>query len=576
LFDLDSVIVCQDGQVDFLLAFGTCDAPTSAFDSFLALDGVPLPATFCVRRVDAPASSGLELQVLDFTLDEIHLKSTAPRPLVTSAFAGGLPARTALGGLTAGAHYRLSLTITDGNTVPVIATSDFLYQGEQWLVFNGPPTAVLSGGGSVECLGGAGAVTLDGSASSDPDSTPGTHDDIAAYDWYEDFGAASERRLGSGPTLAVTLPLGPHAITLRVTDRDGAASTATQVVSVLDTQPPTVACPTALPAVECEGAGGAYVGVVATALDTCAGTLPLSNDRTAGGGDASAPYPLGTTSVTFTATDTAGLRATCASQVTVRDTLPPTLTVYTDPVVLWPPNHELVPVHPRLVAQDRCDPSVRATFVSVTSSEPDDATGNGDGATVGDIQDADPGAGGTDLLLRAERDGKGPGRVYTLSYQAIDASGNRAPGLATVTVPHDQGNGPEPLLMRLAPAAADSSAMTIFWPAVSEAVGYNVISGDLSAMHVEGGILRLGTVRVLARGTMETSVSEASPGAAPAVGQGFFYLIEQVTTAGAVGYGTETGPWPRIPDACDGGCPGAEIPGSADGGGTGSGGTARR
>jgi hypothetical protein len=81
-------------------------------------------------------------------------------------------------------------------------------------------------------------------------------------------------------------------------------------------------------------------------------------------------------------------------------------------------------------------------------------------------------------------------------------------------------------------------------------------------------------VRVLARGTQDTTVDETTPAANPQVGQGFFYLIEQVTSEGAVGYGTESAPWPRVPGSCDGGCPGVVIAGGA-GGGTG-GGTTRR
>lgn len=42
--------------------------------------------------------------------------------------------------------------------------------------------------------------------------------------------------------------------------------------------------------------------------------------------------------------------------------------------------------------------------------------------------------------LRAKRTGTGAGRVYTLTYEAIDHAGNTARCAATVTVPHDQGN----------------------------------------------------------------------------------------------------------------------------------------
>jgi hypothetical protein len=113
----------------------------------------------------------------------------------------------------------------------------------------------------------------------------------------------------------------------------------------------------------------------------------------------------------------------------------------------------------------------------------------------------------------------------------------------------------------------------LFWPSVAGATGYDVITGDLSAWHVANGVLNLGAVRVLARSTTVTSVTEPATSAEPAPGHAFFYLIQQRTDAGAAGYGTETGPWPRVPGSCESGCPVASTPPA---GGSGQGGTARR
>jgi len=44
---------------------------------------------------------------------------------------------------------------------------------------------------------------------------------------------------------------------------------------------------------------------------------------------------------------------------------------------------------------------------------------------------------GNDLILRGNS-GSGSGRVYTITYQAVDDSGNVNVASATVTVPHDQ------------------------------------------------------------------------------------------------------------------------------------------
>lgn len=68
---------------------------------------------------------------------------------------------------------------------------------------------------------------------------------------------------------------------------------------------------------------------------------------------------------------------------------------------------------------------------SVTSSEPENDAADGD--TDKDIEVASDGT----IHLRAERSGSGPGRTYTITCRAIDASGNVGHGVAMVFVPHD-------------------------------------------------------------------------------------------------------------------------------------------
>jgi hypothetical protein len=107
---------------------------------------------------------------------------------------------------------------------------------------NRPPTAVVAVPPEVECASPAGAVVrLDGSGSSDPDSSPGTNDDLVGFEWFEDFGLPAERLLGEGEVLEVVLALGSHDLTLRVTDAAGATATAGAQVSVVDTTAPGLA-----------------------------------------------------------------------------------------------------------------------------------------------------------------------------------------------------------------------------------------------------------------------------------------------------------------------------------------------
>ncbi len=69
--------------------------------------------------------------------------------------------------------------------------------------------------------------------------------------------------------------------------------------------------------------------------------------------------------------------------------------------------------------------------------------------------------------------------------------------------------------------------------------------------------MHLGAVQVLAREMPNPSLTQASASRTPPLGQGYFYLIQEVTAQGRSGYGTESVPWPRVPDSCDGGCPGS-------------------
>jgi len=195
---------------------------------------------------------------------------------------------------------------------------------------------------------------------------------------------------------------------------------------------------------------------------------------------------------------------------------------------------------------------------SVVSSEPDDAPESSDGNTTGDIQDVSIGTADTGLLLRAERSGDGPGRVYTLSYVARDASGNTASALGIVTVPLDKGTGPEPVMLSVE-GDGTPGMEHVYWNSVSGAEVYDVIQGDLSEVTASNGEIRLGPVHVLASGQIGASYSEGPSGAIPTVGSAFFYLVQYREGQSASGWGTESSPWPAEPGSCDIGCPGEPI-----------------
>ena len=139
-------------------------------------------------------------------------------------------------------------------------------------------------------------------------------------------------------------------------------------------------------------------------------------------------------------------------------------------------------------------------------------------------------------------------------YRVSDASQNSAPSLATVTVPHDQGTGPEPLLMHLEANGLPDMAR-ISWPALPGLLAYDVIAADLTEVSITNGHLYLSSARVLARGTSGTAYVEDGDGIVPSAGRAIIYLVQQRTSDGGAGYGTASAPWPREPLSCDGGRP---------------------
>jgi uncharacterized protein len=108
---------------------------------------------------------------------------------------------------------------------------------------------------------------------------------------------------------------------------------------------------------------------------------------------------------------------------------PPPFSVTVTPDLLWPPNHQYVTV---TATASSHDPGAVINLLGVTSNEPDNGLGDGD--TPNDIVQLSDDS----FNLRAERSGAGNGRIYTITYEAIDECGDRAVVSATVIVPKSQ------------------------------------------------------------------------------------------------------------------------------------------
>ena len=133
-------------------------------------------------------------------------------------------------------------------------------------------------------------------------------------------------------------------------------------------------------------------------------------------------YPDGLTNVTVVLSDGESAPVTQSTSVTVRDTTPPSITSLTaSPSVLSPPNHKMVPISIGVSASDICDSSPTTKIISVTSNE----AGGSQYQVTGNLT----------LDVQAERNGGGNGRVYTITVQALDSSGNATTKSVTVTVP---------------------------------------------------------------------------------------------------------------------------------------------
>ena len=221
-------------------------------------------------------------------------------------------------------------------------------------------------------------------------------------------------------------------------DTHGNTSSAVQVITVTDGTPPTITAPADVTAYTGPGAttcdtvvSNAVLGT-ASAQDNCAG---VTVSRSPSGNT----FPVGTTTITWTATDWAGNTATATQQVTVIDNTVPVITTNGQTLSMWPPNHKYSTFQlTQFVtgASDNCGGVSISNVVieKVTSDEIEN--GNGDGNTTNDIVIAGD---CKSVQLRSEREGAGDGRVYTITFKVTDTHGNVGRATAKVVVNHNPG-----------------------------------------------------------------------------------------------------------------------------------------
>ncbi len=121
----------------------------------------------------------------------------------------------------------------------------------------------------------------------------------------------------------------------------------------------------------------------------------------------------------------------------IDDNIPLTLDPVANKNTLWPPNHKMVDIiiEANALQEDGLPVTLTAT---VSSNEPENGTGDGNTAPDWTEPAIDQDNGIISLQLRSERSGGGDGRVYAITINATDESGNTCTVIVEILVPHDK------------------------------------------------------------------------------------------------------------------------------------------
>ena len=233
--------------------------------------------------------------------------------------------------------------------------------------------------------------------------------------------AVSVARSDAQP-LSAPYPLGTTTITWTATDANGNSSSDVQNVTVQDTMKPVLTIPANRSVVADSSCTKTVDAGTASAVDNC-GSAAVAVARS----DAqplAAPYPLGITTLTWTATDGSG-NFSAGNQSVIVSAAPLTSSATVSPSWLWPPNHKLAPVTVSALTTGGCGTTTCA-ITDVRSNQ----------AVFGPGQSKDPDwiiDDATHVRLRPERTG-GKARVYTITVTCTDGSGQISKKELDVTV----------------------------------------------------------------------------------------------------------------------------------------------
>ena len=275
-------------------------------------------------------------------------------------------------------------------------------------------------------------VTVTATATDNVDPSP-----VCSIDSITPSGSSTATDSITGPLTGTVSATGGTTYAFNVTCSDASGNKAHGSVNVVvppDTTPPVISSVLATPSRIWPPLGQmATVTITVSATDD-SGVAPACSLTSITPGTQGVDYlvtgqftgsvkAVGGRTYTFNARciDGSGNASTGSVNVVVPpDTTPPVIaSVSATPSVIWPPDNKMVNVSVTVSATDNVDPTPVCTLTGVSGS-PSNATITGP----------------LSASVRASK-----GNVYTLTVTCTDKAGNTASATATVTVPHDMGNG---------------------------------------------------------------------------------------------------------------------------------------
>jgi hypothetical protein len=417
----------------------------------------------------------------------------------------------------------------EDGSVAIVLESETL--ATEAVPINTAPTADASASQTLaECDGGlAGPVLLNGSLSFDPDSSPGTNDDIVLFEWFE-----NGVLIASGEQATVHLGLGTRDVTLVVTDDFGDSSSDVVAVTVRDSVSPggAITAP----------AGGICTGLPVTVTDDysdiCDPALTRSYDPPPG-----PTYSAhGDYNVTLTVTDDGGNQAGDSVFFTV-DTVLPVVTIL-EPASRAHIEDDL----PLDVVFDAADDDgasggvVRETIWLDTCLVYDgDTFGDGDGL----LQDETVRLSRDELCRIADQCGFTSLEQPVLRVDATDCAGNL--GSASVTFSGSVALKPG-LCAAIATAMHEPDATYASWDSHQGVTHYDVVRGDVAGLRRDSaGKVDLGAVQCIESSSADdTTQGGFEDPALPEPGEAFFYVIQSFDGRVESGYGYGSGSSKRV------------------------------